>query len=419
MTSPSQDTAFPLSSARLKSFDLELTEPLTLSREHTLRSRTGFLLLIELETSNGRVAGVGEICPLPRFHKESLEEAEAQLKLVVKALDESHPQIPQCLLRLDQAMTAWLDKFSTTYAAVQGALLSSVRAGLEMALLHALSRAVGSSHIGELVALNSGRIAHGPFVGINALLVRAEDLGGIVRGATVLKVKVGRNPQDDAARINGMAARLVQNLGPNARLRLDANQAWSVEEALVFLMGLSDQAVALVEYLEEPVSCKASQSLCSLWEELAEKSQSRVPLAVDESLTEGTVLLEDVAQCRAPIVAVLLKPALQGLEQCCKIIDWALERRIQPILSSAFESSVALCHFALLATLTNPSWCASSNVSVCHGLSTFNRLAEDTMSPSFGKRLLCDTSEGWRIDVRQCQQALNQVADELQTELLK
>ena len=45
------------------------------------------------------------------------------------------------------------------------------------------------------------------------------------------------------------------------------------------------------------------------------------------------------------------------------------------MLSSAFESGVALCHFALLA--------ATLGADVAHGLGTFTRLAEDVLQPPF------------------------------------
>ena len=62
------------------------------------------------------------------------------------------------------------------------------------------------------------------------------------------------------------------------------------------------------------------------------------------------------------------------------------------MLSSAFESGVALCHFALLA--------ATLSCDVAHGLGTFTRLAEDVLQPPFADLI---AKRGWRVSTRSCQ----------------
>jgi len=291
-------------------------------------------------------------------------------------------------------------------------LLPSVRAGLEMAILHLLGRTSGAPHLGAAAAAALG-FSCSSAIGVNALVAREEDLSESSGGATVVKVKVGKDPAEDARRTNRLAELLQFHKGPQARLRLDANQAWTVDEAVAFVSGLSDSAVAITEYLEEPVRwTQDAGSFLGAWEQLAERTQRRVRLAADESLTEGAVRPEDLEGCKAPIAALILKPALQGLEQTLELARWAQRHGARPVVSSAFESGVALCHFAVLAAaMAAPAWLPESGVSACHGLGTFTRLAEDVLHPPFEDLVRSQRGGSWRVCLLECQGALDRSVD--------
>jgi len=231
----------------------------------------------------------------------------------------------------------------------------------------------------------------------------------------VVKVKVGKDPAEDAQRTNSLADLLQRQRGFDARVRLDANQAWTVDEAVNFISNLSEVAVACIEYLEEPTQWEGDPSkMMSDWEEVSKKTCHRMKLAVDESLTEGKISLSGLADCNAPIAALILKPALQGLENTMELAEWALARGIQPVLSSAFESGVAMCHFAILAgSMTGGATSLAHGISACHGLGTFTRLAEDVLNPPFADLVRSWHGKGWHVDVLRCQEALDSTADAL------
>lgn len=200
-------------------------------------------------------------------------------------------------------------------------------------------------------------------------------------------------------------------MGAQARLRLDANQAWAVPDAVSFVENLSERALSLTEYWEEPV---APGSLVADWERLSEQTGGRVRLAADESLTEGSVSTEDLAACGAPVAALILKPALQGLERTLELAAWAAAHGARPVLSSAFESGVALCHFSILAASMVPQpWLPETGVSACHGLGTFTHLAEDVLSPPFADLVYNRHGSGWGADLLRCQDALDRTVDAL------
>jgi len=383
---------------------LMLKAPLLLSRGAPMPERCGLLVILQVRQDGHVFSGLGEVNPLPLFHKETLAEAEEQLHAVLSSWTASTPKVPAAVARLDGSMSSWLNQNCSGQR-----LLPSVRAGLEMALLHAIGRASGSGHLGVAAAAARSFSSYGT-LGLNSLVAREEDLG--CDGATVVKLKVGKDPLQDAERSNYLAEVLKSRAGPHARLRFDANQAWTLDEAAVFISNLSDAATAMTDYLEEPVRWhpeEGAEQFMADWQVLSERTQRKIAFAADESLTEGAVKCAHLAECKAPIAALVLKPSLQGIEQTAEFAAWASQHGARPVLSSAFESGVALCHFAILAASTAPTpWLSESSVSDCHGLGTFTRLAEDVLQPPFAD--LVSTGQigrGWQVNVLKCQEALD------------
>jgi len=416
----SPTTELPVIDAiHLQPVEVLLKVPLVLSRGDAMPCRSGILVILQARiASSGSAegvlaAGLGECSPLPHFHKETLAEANAQLQAVVEAWTSSPPgPIPVALSRLDGSMSRWLEE----HCPQGNKLLPSVRCSLEMALLHLICRATGSAHL-AMDAAAARSMTCISSVGINSLVTRKEDLTGSSSGASVVKLKVGKDPEDDAKRTNQLAEVLEARAGPAARLRLDANQAWTIDDAATFISNLSEKAVTLIEYLEEPLHTKESpDEFLASWKELLARTGNSVRLAVDESLTEGVVDVKDLAGLAKDnkdcIAAVLLKPALQGLERTMELSSWALEHGVRPVLTSAFESGVALCHFAILAATISPQpWVPMDAVSASHGLGTFDRLAEDVLRPPFAD--LVRGRAGWQVNALQCQEALHRTVDAL------
>ena len=68
-------------------------------------------------------------------------------------------------------------------------------------------------------------------------------------GFTVLKLKVGTDPAADIATVLGVRAAV----GPDVRIRIDANQGWTVRQAIQVITALED-ADADLEFVEQPVA---------------------------------------------------------------------------------------------------------------------------------------------------------------------
>ncbi len=143
-------------------------------------------------------------------------------------------------------------------------------------------------------------------------------------GARTAKVKVAEPGQvlaDDVARVEAVRA-LVPTV------RVDANGAWTVEQAVAAAGALS--ATGPVEYLEQP---------CATLAELAElRRRIDIPVAADESIRRAEDPLA-VAGAGAADIAVLKVAPLGGISS---LLTVAARIGMPVVISSALDSAVGI-----------------------------------------------------------------------------
>ncbi|MTA59135.1 MAG: o-succinylbenzoate synthase [Actinobacteria bacterium] len=152
-----------------------------------------------------------------------------------------------------------------------------------------------------------------------------------------VKIKVaekGQTTTDDLARIAQ-----VMELYPHAKIRLDANGGYQVDEALELSKELVKRSVPL-EYLEQPV-----QSIAEMAELRLKLDELGVKIAADESVRKVSDPLA-VAHANAADVLILKAAPLGGIAPAIQI---AREAGLPVVISSALESSVGLSMGAHLA----------------------------------------------------------------------
>jgi O-succinylbenzoate synthase len=155
-------------------------------------------------------------------------------------------------------------------------------------------------------------------------------------GARTVKLKVadaGWTVAEDAARV-----RAVRNaLGPEGRIRVDANGAWTVDEAEHAIHAFAEYDL---EYVEQP---------CATVEELAEIRRRvkymGVPIAADESVRKATDPLAVVAANAADVLVLKAQP-LGGISAAVRV---AAQAGLPVVVSSALETSVGISMGAHLA----------------------------------------------------------------------
>jgi O-succinylbenzoate synthase len=201
-------------------------------------------------------------------------------------------------------------------------------------------------------------------VNVTVPAVGPDQAAAIVRagnGCRTAKVKVaepGQSLAEEEARLEAVR----DALGPGGRIRVDANGAWSVDEAATAVKAL-DRAAGGLEYVEQP---------CSTVEELAlVRRRVDVPVAADESIRRA----EDpyrVRDLEAADIAVLKVQPLGGVRPCLRIAE---DIGLPVVVSSALESSVGIAAGVALAA-------ALPDLPYACGLATVQLLIDDVADPS-------------------------------------
>jgi len=155
-------------------------------------------------------------------------------------------------------------------------------------------------------------------------------------GSRTAKVKVaepGQTLADDVARVRAVR----EYLGPEGRIRIDANALWNVDEAEHAIHTL---ATFDLEYVEQP---------CATIEELAEirkrTAYMGVPIAADESVRKTEDPLA-VARSKAADVLIVKAQPLGGIHSALRIVR---EAGLPVVVSSAIDTSVGIAMGAHLA----------------------------------------------------------------------
>lgn len=148
-----------------------------------------------------------------------------------------------------------------------------------------------------------------------------------------VKIKVaerGQSLADDIGRV-----RAVRDAHPAARIRIDANGGWDLDQAEDALRKL---AVFDLEYAEQPVA--SVEDLARL-----RRRFDGVKIAADESIRKASDPLR-VAQLDAADVIVVKVQPLGGAERALEIVR---ETGLPAVVSSALETSVGLAEGARFA----------------------------------------------------------------------
>ncbi len=116
------------------------------------------------------------------------------------------------------------------------------------------------------------------------------------KGFKVLKVKLGGPLSKDLERVKAVR----DAVGTSVRLRVDANQAWSLKEAVVMSREL---AKLEVEMIEQPLPARALRDLIVL------RAESPIPIVLDESVHDAADALECVVRSACDGVNIKLAKA--------------------------------------------------------------------------------------------------------------
>lgn len=175
-----------------------------------------------------------------------------------------------------------------------------------------------------------------------------------------VKIKVaeaGQSLGEDVARVSA-----VRNALPDAKIRIDANGGWDVEQAGQALRALS---VFGLEYAEQPVATIAEMAA------VRHALNGSVLIAADESVRKATDPLA-VARAGAADLLIIKAAPLGGVRRA---LDIVAEAGLPAVVSSALDSSVGISTGLALAA-------ALPELPYACGLGTVSLMAGDIAEPS-------------------------------------
>lgn len=272
-------------------------------------------LILELR-SNGRVS-FGEVAPLRGVHEETLDEVtQAALQ---KRFDVA-TDLPSLGFAMESALW-WLDAQS--------------------------------------VPTPKERIPLNALIDADPRMAPKEALMAVEQGYRTIKLKVGRHTVADEIACIKQVRKLV---GKQIHIRLDANAAWNLGDAVIFGQEVQKYQI---EYIEEPLKNPAS-----LGEWFA---QTNVPYARDESLrAHSPATMRD----EVGLAAIILKPAAMAFADVFAWEKWAKQNQKKCVMTSTFESGLGLSMLAMLSITLGLEGQAL-------GLGTISFFKEDILSPPF------------------------------------
>ncbi|MGN6636510.1 MAG: o-succinylbenzoate synthase [Oryzihumus sp.] len=212
-------------------------------------------------------------------------------------------------------------------------------------------------------------VAQRSSVPVNATVpaVPADEVAAVLArydGCTTAKVKVAERGQqlaDDVARV----AAVREVMGPEGRIRVDANGGWDLEQAREALSRLARYGL---EYAEQP--CATVEDLARLRTALA-RNGIEVLVAADESIRKASDPLRVAREGAADVVVVKVTP-LGGVRAALAV---ARECGLPTVVSSALDTSVGISAGVALAA-------ALPELPFACGLGTVELMAGDVAVPS-------------------------------------
>jgi o-succinylbenzoate synthase len=308
-----------------------------------LAERTGYILA--LTDRDGRT-GFGDAAPWPRFGVETAGSAGLALRGAMRRLvGLPAAAYPRAIERL------------RSLAPVAAA--PAARHGIDLALHDLiaqredlpLARLLGGAAAAAEVTAN----ATIPRTGPERTAQLARD--AVARGAGTIKVKVGLAPvEEDAVRLSA----LRDAVGPEVRLRIDANQDWTEEEAIRALRAFLPFGL---EYAEQPLPAEDIDGMARV------RRETGVPIAADESVRDAASARR-LLEAGAADVLVLKPQVLGGLRAAWAVAVLAREHGARVVVTSMLESVVGRTGALHFAASLGPGPHA-------HGVATGGALARD------------------------------------------
>lgn len=321
---------------RCHPYRIPLTKPLVTS-DRTYHYRTGLIFSAVVAEANF----YGEAAPLPGFSTETTDN--------ITSLSRQYLDYWQEILA-SQHPSDLLDKHYQKHR-----LPPSLQFGLDTLAYRVEAHRSHQKFLSTLFTDVHNQLLVNGLVQLSSRKKTLKEVKSLAeQGFSTIKCKVGIDKEHERQLLNA-----IQERYPDLRIRLDANRAWTLQEAKQWLSSL---AGLNIEYCEEPLAHPTPQDYERLTRHTA------VDLAIDETLTAS-----DWQDFLPHCAVLILKPMVIGsFHTLITIKKQAEQHDCALVLTTSLESSIGRSVTALLAG-------GVGSTVLAHGLDTGSMLAEDVL----------------------------------------
>jgi L-alanine-DL-glutamate epimerase-like enolase superfamily enzyme len=271
-------------------------------------------VFVEITLQNG-ITGIGAGCPSEYVTGEHLDSTFAVLS--ANQLDFLAGRDIREIHQLTFEVWQKFPKNPAARAAVDIALHDAFTKFLDIPLVKYLGQKIKSMPTSNTIGIKN----------VEETLKEAEEYGQ--RGFTILKVKLGKDLDEDLERI----IKLRERFGKRFVIRIDANQGYNSEQTIAFYQKTRELDVELIE---QPLPAKKIEEMKQLPDEI------RKVIAADESLISAKDALTLVKPPRAAGIFNIKLMKCGGISQALKIADIALPEGVDLFWGCNDESIVSI-----------------------------------------------------------------------------
>ncbi|MFD2532434.1 o-succinylbenzoate synthase [Gracilimonas halophila] len=288
------------------------------SAGNVITHREGIILVYRDKDSG--IEAYGEVAPLPGFSEESFEEVKEVLLLNKAHLEEAiiDGSGQETLRLLDQ-----IHRFPSLSFGIDTLLYDLAAKRSNKPLVQYLFPGFHSS------IQSNGTL---PLSNTSATLSKADTLTS--EGFTTLKVKVGSDFNNELSVLSSLREKY-----PDIKIRIDANQAWTVDEAITHLTCIEELDI---EYCEQPVHKENIAGLKKVTE------ASPIKIAADESARNKTIISELTETHAADLL--IFKPMLMGTFNDIFVTkELADTHSIETVFTTSLETAIGRAAIAAIS----------------------------------------------------------------------
>jgi L-alanine-DL-glutamate epimerase-like enolase superfamily enzyme len=296
-------------SIETKVIDLKLKEPFRVSLGLIEELPT---ILVKIETSDG-LTGYGESAPLSFVTGETIESVESAIKLMSNTLIgmDSHS-----IEKIHYTMNRIFRENNVAKAGIDLAIYDILAKRAGVPLYKYLGGSKNTVETDKTISMETPEK-----MAKLALAVKEE-------GFSIVKVKLGETPKLDIARIKAVR----EAIGPDMRIRIDANQGWSKNDAIKIINAIEKYDIDIIEQPLKYWDLEGHRLV---------REKVMIPLIADESLFSPMDAMKIIRSDAFDLFNIkLMKSA--GLHNAMKISDIGEAAGYQCMVGCMGESLVGI-----------------------------------------------------------------------------